>query len=323
MRKLFKAVLISILFFSLSFNYLSAQKIYPSAGTLSAYFLKIPLGPRPSSMAQAFASIDKDPYSFYYNPAGQLLDNKVLTLAHNRHFADFNQFFVGYGVKANLDFLPGKDKYLFFSLNYFYTSNLEERSGEYESDPFNPGPVEGNFKAGDICFSLNYAFSYSSNSLFGVGLKYINQKISDESGYSFAFDIGVIKKTKIYGKDINLGFSILNIGPGIKFISKRYDLPLTFRLGSSLYLNSLLLSFDITKYIDNYPYFSLGFENKIGKYLFIRIGYRYRLYGNELGFWSGFSTGLGFEYNRLIFDYSLNPYGDLGYSHKIGLSIKY
>jgi hypothetical protein len=106
-------------------------------------------------------------------------------------------------------------------------------------------------------------------------------------------------------------------------ISESYSLPLAFKIGVSTKFYKSLLGFDILKYSDNYPYLILGFENNIAKDLYIRLGYRYRIYGNELGFWSGFSSGFGFDYNDFSLGYSLNSYGDLGYSHKIELTVKY
>lgn len=318
--KAFITISIFMAFLFISLNAYSL-KIHPLAGSTSATFLKIPVGARPSSMAAGFTSISNDIYSFFYNPSAiSDIKNKNITFMHNNYFASFNQVFFGYGFEPK--FINNKD-YFFVSLNYFYSNNLEKRTGFYETDPFNPSPIEGKFDSKDYSLNLNYAFVYTTNTFLGFGVKYINQKIDSYSGSSLAIDLGLMKEFLIKQRKIDFGFSILNIGRGIRLIEKRYDLPLTFRAGVSSYLYNTLFSFDITKYIDNYPYFSLGIDKKINENISIRLGYRYRMYGNELGFFSGFASGIGIKYNRFLFDYSLNPYGDLGYSHKISLTINY
>jgi hypothetical protein len=84
-----------------------------------------------------------------------------------------------------------------------------------------------------------------------------------------------------------------------------------------------LLSLDISKPRDNYPSFALGMEQSLGPRLALRAGYRWRLHGNELGAWSGFSAGMGLALERLSFDYAFSPFGDLGNSHRFTLSFRF
>ncbi len=309
-----------------------SAKIYPSAGSTSAAFLKIPVGARASGMGGAFVSVSDDIYSSFYNPAGlSYLTERTISLMHNNYFQSMNQIYMAYGLKGEQIGFLKKYPHLrkgnwAFSMNYFFTpKDLEKRSGFYESDPLYPiSPVEGKFRAWDLALGIHYGFNYDAYTNLGASLKLISQNIDTESGNSFAIDLGLMKKVEMLDRVFSLGAVVGNIGPGIKFNSRRYDMPMFIKTGISYRtMENTLLSFDVWKYIDNYPYFILGIEHYLSEKLFLRTGYKYRLNGNELGAWSGFNAGIGFVYNKFSFDYSFSPYGELGYSHKIGINFKF
>jgi len=321
-KYLIKAIEVLVVIFLFFLNNAYSAKIHPDAGTTSASFLKIPVGAKASAMGGGFSAFPGYIYSFFYNPSSAAsIERKVFSFSHNIYFNDISQYVLVYGF--NPYFIKDKKDYLSFSLNYINYGSMEKRSGLYETDPFSPSSVEGSFKAKDMEILMNYSFFHSKDTMLGGNIKFISESIENENGRVFSADIGGIKKANIKNRDFYFGLSILNIGTKIKMISEGYSLPLAFKIGVSTKFNKSLLSFDMLKYSDNYPYLILGFENNIAKDLYIRLGYRYRIYGNELGFWSGFSSGFGFDYNDFSFGYSLNSYGDLGYSHKIELTVKY
>lgn len=304
-------------------------KIYPSAGSTSATFLKIGVGARAVAMGQAFTAVPGDPYSVYWNPAGlAYVEDSQATLTHNDYFQDLKQDFLAYTRPPK----EGADKWWQrggwgFSFNYFYTpKDIERRSGLNESDPLVPlTSPEGFFRAYDTALSAGYGLKVGGASSAGAVLKFIRQTIDDESGQSFAFDLGGLHSFSWLGRDFTAGAAVQNIGPGIKFISKRYDLPLSFRAGLSHRLPGAkaLLALDVYKPVDNYPFFALGGEYPAAKNIFLRTGYRYRLNGNELGAFSGFSAGIGFIYSKVSFDYAFAPFGDLGNSHRFSVTARF
>lgn len=302
--------------------YLYSTKIHPDAGSTSAQFLKIPVGAYYSSLGGSVINIREDILSSFYNPSFIAnYKNKIFNISHNFHISDINQSYIAFGNKVNNLF--NTKGYFVISLNWLNIADLEKRSGLYESSSYDPSPIEERFKANDFSIMFSYGFEYKDVVNSGFSIKYISQKIDNLYSATIAFDIGVNKEILIKDKNYNIDFAINNIGRGIKFETKRYKLPLLFRVGGWSDFWDLKVSFNILKYIDNYPYFILGFSKDINSYLDIRAGYRYRFYGNELGFWSGVSFGIGFSYNKFRFDYSLNPYGELGYSHKVSLNFKY
>lgn len=309
-----------------------AAEIYHAAGTTSAAFLKLGVGARATALAGAFTGVPDDPYSIYWNPAGlaSLEGEKNAGFFHNDHFQGLKQEFALYTAPASgLTFFktPPRSGIWGLGLDYFYTpKDMERRSGANESDPLSPiSQPEGKFGAYDLAFSAGYGWKPENGLSLGVSVKAIRQSIDTKTAASAALDLGVMKEYRWLGRDFTAGFSAQNIGPGIKFISRRYDLPLVFKSGISArpFGPAALLAFEADKPIDNHPSFALGVEHRLMARLALRAGYRYRHTGNELGPWSGFSSGAGISFGRFGFDYSFSPFGELGNSHRFSLNARF
>lgn len=310
-----------------------AAKIYPSAGSTAASFLKLEVGARAVAMGGAFTGITGDPYAVYWNPAGlaYLEDEKNIGLFHNEYFQGLGQEFLFYTAPARGGkFLgvPGpKSGTWGFALNYFYVpDDLERRSGLNEGDPENPiSPSEGEFGAYDLAASAAYGRRLGGGLSAGAAFKVIRQSIDDYSAGSVALDLGVLREYAWRGHPVTAGFSVQNLGPGIKFTDRRYGLPLVLRAGVSGRLpeSGALLALDVEKPVDNYPALAAGAEIPLTRRLVLRSGYKYRMYGNEEGAWSGFSAGAGVFFDRAVFDYAFTPFGELGNAHRFSVSFKF
>lgn len=300
----------------------AAANIYPSAGTTSAAFLKLGAGARGVGMAGAFSGVPGDPFSIYWNPAGLAYQgpDKGLAFFHNEYFQGLGQEFLAYNV-------PAARGGWGLGLNYFYTAkDLERRSGLNEADPLNPiSPSEGKFGAYDLALSAGYGFRADGRTALGGAFKFIRQSIDDETGAAPALDLGALRSFSWRGGEYTAGLAVLNLGPGIKFVSRTYPLPLTFKAGLSRRLdeNGALASLELQKPVDNYPSLALGVEYPLTGRLALRSGYRYRQHGNELGAWSGFSAGAGVAFDRLTFDYAFTPFGVLGNSHRFSINLRF
>ncbi len=309
---------------------LYAAKIYHAAGSTSATFLKLGVGARAVGMGGAFTGVADDPYAIYWNPAGlaSLEGQKNIGFFHNDYFQGLKQEFMLYTAPAEgLALLKRRELrsgVWGVGLDYFYTpKDMERRSGANENDPLSPiSASEGKFGAYDLALSAGYGWKPRRDLSLGFALKAIRQSIDTKTAASAALDLGVLKDFSWLGEDLTAGFSVQNIGPGIKFISRRYDLPLVFKAGLSGRLpgSGALIALEADKPIDNYPSFVLGTEYPLIAMLALRAGYRYRYMGNELGPWSGFSAGAGIAFGALSFDYAFSPFGELGNSHRFSLN---
>lgn len=311
----------------------AAARIYPSAGSTSATFLKLGVGARAVAMGGAFAGVPGDPYALYWNPAGlaALDGERHAGFFHNDYFQGLGQEFLFYTAPAGelrLPFArrPASGVYG-LGLDYFYTpKDMERRSGLYEADPVNPiSPVEGKFGAYDLAFSAGYGWRASPDVSLGAAFKVIRQSIDGESGASAAVDAGLLKRFYRGGVPYTAGLAVQNAGPGLKLVDRRYGLPLVFKAGLSRPLSARggLLAVEAAKPVDNYPSVAVGLEYPLAGRLALRGGYRYRLYGNETGGWSGFSAGAGVAFDRLTFDYAFTPFGDLGNSHRFSINVRF
>lgn len=320
-RSMTRFVLSAALLFASLAATATAARVHPSAGSTSAAFLKLGVGARAVAMGGAFTAVPGDPFSIYWNPAGLAYHGgrKGAGFFHSEYFQGLGQEFLSYTSPS------GKGGFG-LGLNYFYTpESLERRSGLNESDPLNPiSSAEGRFGAYDLALSAGYGREYSPGRTYGASVKIIRQSIDKEVGTSAALDLGMLRKFSWRGAEYTAGFSVLNIGPGIKFVSRRYDLPLVFKAGVSRRLDSgALVALEADKPVDNYASFILGLEYPLAERLALRSGYRYRLYGNELGAWSGFSAGAGVFFEKLVFDYAFTPFGVLGNAHRFSISMRF
>ena len=185
---------IIIISFCLSMVY-SQDKV----GTSAANFLGIPMGSRATALGGAFTSISSDPSSIFYNPA-------------SISRANYNTFSLN-----NTDWFLDS-KILFFSANFKINKNISLGSyltsldyGREEITDFDNQDGTGTYwSANDLALGSAISFNLTNEFSIGTTIKYINQKIYNESASSVATDIGIFYFSS--QKKFNMGFSISNFG---------------------------------------------------------------------------------------------------------------
>lgn len=304
-----------------------AVKIHPDAGTTSAAFLKIGVGARASAMAGAFSSVADDATAVYWNPAGLMfVPGKEIAAAHNESFEGMRHDYLGFAGGT----LAGEYRWGAAFYGLYTPSDMERRGGLNEDNPFEPLSVaEGYFAAYDAAVSFAAARGFGPRLAVGAGAKIINQTIDDRAGWGAAVDAGVRYE---YSKRVSLAAVVRNAGTPIAVGGKSYPLPVSLRFGAacSADLRSagrLRGVFETSVPVDNYPSFHFGAEYFPVESFAARAGYRWRLYGTELDDLSGLAVGAGMKIaasgGSLKLDYSFNPYGVLGDSHRITLSMSF
>jgi len=258
-----------------------------------ADFLNIVPGARPSGMANSFTGVFKDLNSVYFNPAGLAwIDRRELSLAHCDLFMNEKYDFASFG-------LPFRR-----IVSAFTISRLDH--GGFQSRDEN-GRISGSFNASDTLIGISFARFIGYNSAIGAGIKFLSSEIAEYNARTFAFDLGFLQR--INGLPVSFGFSIRNIGNGMKFIDERENLPLSINAGLSFRPFSFMdLTLDIKHLVyDKETYLSIGTEYNLFGGLFLRGGYSTGIFSSGSDLFKNFSGGIGLNLSNIQIDYSLTP----------------
>jgi hypothetical protein len=183
------------------------------------------------------------------------------------------------------------------------------------------GQEYGTFGVHHIDLNVGKGFFYKDIGV-GVSVKAVYSNIDTLNALGIGADIGAIYKIPDPG--VQLGFSVKNIGYGIKaFIESRETFPYEITLSAAKMFEAGWFGIDLVK-----PAL-LGFGARIGgayyvnSLLHLKASYSTLLSAirsEGLGFLAGFTIGMGIRKDRLLFDYSYSPYFDLGGGHRISIS---
>lgn len=280
-------------------------------------FLKIDVGAKPAAMGGAYTALADDVTAIYWNPAGLAqLNQTELNVMHNDWFSGINYEFLALAYPTeNLTFAT--------SLIYLYTDEIKEvlkdtkKGGYWET-----GKV---FSAESIALSFALAQPLQRNLFMGANLKYIYESIEKESASGGAVDLGILFK---HSNGLRFGFVVQNLGPNMKFITDEFALPVTYRAGIAYQIEDRFrFSLDVKKVKGERLNLCAGIESWFGKLFALRFS-GVTQGDNKLGKFRGLPTGIavgcGFNItNSVALDYAYVPYGDLGDTHRISMSMKF
>lgn len=314
-------------------------------GTAVAQFLKIGVGARATAMGSAFVGLANDVTALYWNPAGiARLERPQFMAAHTEWFADLNHEFMG------LSFPLGPSAALGISFTAFYAPEMEQTTIQ---EPNGTGIY---FDTQDIAIGLTYARRLTDRFRFGMTVKYVHQRLFNETASAFAVDIGGQLHTGFKG--MRLGMVMTNFGGKMrldgrdlivsydprrdvagnpliesKLATESWPLPNSFRIGLALDLlgNKAALHFDpvqrITVTIDGYHVndaaetLNWGVEYAWNELFFLRAGYRWN---HDTERWSlGLGIQLPFQRWMVQADYAFAQMGDLGPVQRMQIRIQF
>jgi len=295
--------------------------LYAGNGTSGFEFLRIDFNPRSSAMGGAFLGMRGDVSGILHNPAGMsYADARQFNFNYVNHFLD-----IGGGQAAYTQRIPGHGQ-ISGLISYFNYGDFEETT-EFANKTGNT------FGAHDIAFAVSYADVLEEMFSYGVTVKYIHSKIEMYSASALAVDMGILYEAP-FEENLFFGLSLLNLGqPVSAFISTKESLPLSLRLGFTKKLAHLPLEFNFAfndlnvrenNFWDRLKKFSIGGEFTLSQLIRLRLGYNNDIHqgldtGTGAGF-SGVSIGLGLQISSYRFDYGFSSFGDLGATHRVGLT---
>jgi len=287
---------------------------YAAVGDSGAQSLKIGIGARAIGMGESFVALADDADAIYWNPGGLgQIEKKEISMMYNQWFEGIKQGYVGYvHPLGNIGTFGG-------AVSYLIVGDMDRTEIDSDGDDVSTSQT---FGASDMFVTLSYGRKIKMLDV-GVSLKYITEKIEDESAAAFAVDLGFLYATPV--PKLNVGLSVQNLGTKIKFISESDLLPLNFKVGASykmLEKDALALALDVNIPNEGNVNVHAGAEYLLFDMIALRAGYKTTTI-EGLGVLSGLSAGCGFAFKGYGIDYAWVPYGDLGSTHRVSLAIKF
>ena len=291
-----------------------------SPGSAGADFLQLGAGPRAVAMGEGHVAVADDAYAAYWNPAG---------LAQLRYTeAALTHMTVGQGITHQFlslahPFGPGQA---------VAASVTRLDSGEIESYDAT-GARRGSVDAADMAAQLSYGRLVAGGTgkapelRAGVGGKYIHERLANVSASTFAGDLGLLvsRLDNALGekaRGFRAGFAVRNMGPGLKFHTERTKLPRSYAGGLAWegqpWGDPMTASAEMKTAVDDGLSGSFGVEYWVRRVLAVRAGY---VTGQDEGL--GLRFGIGIRLKRVLVEYAMAGYGDLGDRHRFGLSYRF
>ena len=284
-----------------------------SALESGAEFLRIDTDARAGAMASAGAASASGISAMAYNPAGIVsIGRGEGSISHSSWYLGSAHDFVGAGLT-----LPGSGWRAGVSFNRLSSGSMEGRSmGRTRT---------GGYSAYDQAVSVALAKQYGAYSVGGA-VKYIESSIAGVKGAGYAVDLGL--KRGIRGLPASIGLSVQNLGPGIKYIDQRDNLPLSVSAGLMFMpVAGFMLNLDARRYVyDKYTSYSLGTEYALfgGPEAMSGLALRGGLACGSGQTTAGvFSAGAGIKVLNSDLDYAMSPGGKLGGTQRITLKKKF
>ena len=264
---------------------------------------------RAAALGNAFAALGDDLGALSFNPAGLAeLKTPSLSFLHHVGIATVSTEHVAYGHPLSFGVLGG---------------GLLYRS---QADIANPLATDPPVTAFDVSLDAFYAVRPShffsdlpgllADAETGVNLKYLRSHLGRFDADTVALDLGL--RTPL-SNGLELGVSVLNLGPPIKFIDVADPLPSSFLVGVSRSFEPFkdnILRFAADAEAPFYSAFRghLGAEDWLGKSLALRGGYIVDSEHSLSGFSGGFGLKLDQEGLLFEFDYAFVPFYYDGFS---------
>lgn len=312
-------------------------------GSTAAPFLNIGIGPRAIGMGGAFIATANDVTSLYWNPAGaSRTETSGAMFSHVAWFADIKYNWAGAMLNLGGTGTAG------LSVGYLDYGALEVttlREPEGTGETFTPH---------DLFLTLTYAYNLTDRFSIGANVKYISQKIWNSTANGFAFDLGVLFLSDIYG--LRMAATITNFGADMKIDGKdllvqhdintqiygnndqilaklntdEFPLPLTFRIGLAIDPidipdHKFTVAVDALHPSDNAELLNAGIEYTAFNTLSLRAGYK-SLFLNKTEEGLTFGFGLMYDFTPTLgvqVDYAYQEFGILKNTQQFSFGIRF
>jgi hypothetical protein len=341
-----RLVIITALLLSFGFVYAADY-----GGVTGAPYLNLGVGARPSGMGEAYTAVVDNVDAAWWNPGALVkVESPQFSLMHNQNFGKTSYEYLAVGFPAEQ---LGLDIWGTIGITALLVRvedieiTKEDSSGEY-SIPYENYKIQQGVKtygAGGTVLGISYSWQAAKAFAVGATLKIINQKVAEEEGWIPAMDIGILVNTNVQGFDIGMVFQNVSFMQMNQIANApAAPLPLNLKFGLAYKTNRLFTSeqdprdkfvFGVDGILpiqpSNMPFklcFGMEYALNIADIVFKpRVGYRFngQAFISDLGPLAGLTAGFGIAKNfdglDVGLDYAFIPYGILGDSHRMGLTI--
>lgn len=271
-------------------------------GEAGGQVLKLPTQSRPTGTGEAFAAIADDASAIYWNPAGlaRIKQNEI-SLTYMNRLLNIRQYNLSWARPFKNT--GGRSSVLGVGLFGLYATDTRRDE--------TTGNELGEFVDSNTYLSVAYGRALSSRLSFGLGLKFLSNRLDAYKSSNIAFDLAGLS---LLTQEISFGLNLQNIGTGIKFSGEMEKVPLNLKAGTAWRPSgkNWSLALDLNAPWDAPPSVHAGGEYGFAKGLSVRAGYKHKTQKVHLGGLYGFSAGWGLTLKNCRLDYAFTPYGDLG-----------
>jgi tetratricopeptide (TPR) repeat protein len=307
------------LLFAISYSLYAPQSVH--AKESSAFeFLTLGASPRALAMGGAGAAQGDDALSAFWNPAAVGgLDRHDVSFAHARWLEQFRYQALGWAGPLASRWAGG--------VSVLHISRGGIQGFDDGGAPSGELDVSGMAAAGTLVHDVGPWFGGARDRThFGLSAKFVREDLSAVTASGAALDAGF--RALPYSAPQNwlvdrvqVGVSVANLGPAVKFERDEEALPLVYRAGVAVrgWARSLTAAADYEKPLRDPGSARFGAEYRVLNALALRAGYRWALKDNRRSLQAGYHLGLGFQIGDLWIDYALVPFQKLDDTHFMGL----
>ncbi len=327
-------------------------------GTTNANFLKAGQGVRAVAMGETYVALGDDLDTLYWNPAGlSQLKTVQAAFTHSFWMEEIGTEYLAFGTPLGpLGAIGGGITLMNAGT---ITQTLEDSSGNYVGTAGDVSAMSLAF-IGTYAQKLNRLIPsddpFVKNTLVGASLRVVSESVAEASIFGGGLDIGALwRQTEeikprevttlnaLRQKASDVAPTIRDAGWRIGFVAQNLGvttdqmMPINFRLGGGYIINDALtdngrftFAADALIPVDNNFKISLGTEYALvgpSSKVAARVGYKIGNEIQDLDSMAGLTAGAGFAILisgiRYQLDYAFVPYGDLGTTQRISLTLEF
>lgn len=298
---------ILILIFVFSLNNIATAQDFKKTATAGFTFLQVPVSARTAALGESSIALsDMHSEGIFNNPAIMGFSDQThsLSASYSNWIADIKNYATGYAF--NTDFGVFAIGVVMFDYGSLPRTTVSGGQKVYD--------VIGTFEANSISAGIAYSRMLTDKFSFGIGLKYVHEKIDFYSADNILLDGGVLYYTGL--GSFRIAASIQNFGTNSRFINDEFKMPAMLRLGAAAeVLGDMSSEYRITLIgeamhpNDGDERVNLGTEISWKNMVTLRAGYKFFYDEESLSFGFGLNPKLSVP---ITFDFAFADYGRLG-----------